>query len=309
MKDLTGESRHLKSLVIVFVVVAMLALSSGTAVLGDEEKLIERHLVNLDGGRNFRDIGGISTSDGRTIKPGLLYRAGVLHHLTSDDYRIVESLGIRTLLDFRDTEERINEPTEWKAGDVRVMAWDYSLDFGLSASDEGEAGVEALFASLMTEPDAAEHIMIALYRTMVEQQKPQFQGLFQTMLDGEGPVLFHCTAGKDRTGIAAALIQTALGVDRDTVFQDFTLSETVLTMAAEQQSAGAMTAHGYDETYAMLAMLPEESVAALMGTRPAYLEAAFNEMTKRYGSVDAYIRDGLGVTDVDLQTLKSLYLE
>jgi len=266
-----------------------------------DDALIARHLITLEGGRNFRDMGGINTVSGMSIKPGLLFRAGVLHHLTEADYRLIDTMNIQTVVDFRDMEERRNEPTAWLASDVTVLQWDYSLSFG--------DGIEMdNFASSLTDGARAEAIMVSLYRNMVEQQKPHFQGLFQSLLPASGPVLFHCTAGKDRTGIAAALIQTALGVERETVIRDYTLSETILTMPELQQAAGNMTAQD-NENYSMLASLPEEAVAALMGTRRAYLEAAFDEMTQEYGSVEAYIRDGLNVSEQDIQSLRATYLQ
>jgi len=284
-----------------FSVQLTVSASASTDTATAEAALIDRHLIPLQGGRNFRDMGGIETMDGRSIRTGLLYRAGVLNHLTAEDYRTIESFDIRTIVDFRDAEERLNEPTDWQAGTPEVLAWDYALDFGT------DGGLEDMLA-MMSDSHGAEMMMASLYRTMVEQQKPHFQSLFQTLLQPTGSVLFHCTAGKDRTGIAAALIQTALGVERETLILDYTLSETILNLPEQQQSMAAMTAHD-DSNYAMLAMLPEEAVAALMGTRRVYLEAAFDEMTQRYGSVEAYISDGLGVSEQDLEMLRAHYLD
>lgn len=295
-----------RSFLLPTVLSSILALSSYTfadAVLSQDadQVLIERHLISLEGGRNFRDMGGIKTIEGLTIKPGLLFRAGVLHHLTDTDYRMIDALNIQTVVDFRDIEERRNEPTHWRASEVEMLNWDYSMSFG--------NGIDmSNFFTVMTDGVSAEAMMVSLYRDMVEQQRPHFQGLFQSLLPADGPILFHCTAGKDRTGIAAALIQTALGVERETVIRDYTLSETILTMPELQQSPGNMTAHD-NENYSMLAMLPEEAVAALMGTRRAYLEAAFEEMTNEYGSVEAYIREGLNISDQDIQRLRSMYLQ
>jgi protein-tyrosine phosphatase len=287
-------------------VLATIVLIATTPVYANpalsDEALIGTHLIPLEGGRNFRDIGGISTTDGATIKRGMLYRAGVLHHLTAEDYAKIDTFGIRTVIDFRDAEERQNEPTTWLAGEVEILDWDYTMSFG------DDIDLNEMLRMMAASEAGAESMMAALYRTMVEQQKPHYQAMFQELLAPSGPVLFHCTAGKDRTGVAAALIQTALGVDRETVIRDYTLSEIILNLPEQQNSLASMTAHN-DGNYSMLAMLPEASVNALMGTRRIYIETAFDEMTQNYGSVDAYIREALGVSEQDLATLRALYLE
>lgn len=287
------------------VIVATILMSSSTTFANpahSDEELIGKHLIPLEGGRNFRDIGGITTADGATVKSGLLFRAGVLHHLTADDYAKIDAFGIRTVIDFRDVEERQNEPTTWLASDVEIVNWDYAMSFG------DDIDLNDMLRMMAASEAGAESMMAALYRTMVEQQKPHYQAMFEELLAPSGPVLFHCTAGKDRTGVAAALIQTALGVDRETVIRDYTLSEVILNLPEQQNSLASMTAHS-DGNYSMLAMLPEASINALMGTRRIYIETAFDEMTQNYGSVEAYIKEGLGVSEQDLETLRVLYLE
>lgn len=257
-------------------------------------------LLELEGGRNFRDLGGYQTRDGREVKTGLLYRSGVLSNLTSRDYDTLAELDLATVVDLRATEERHAEPTFWLAGPVEVLAWDYSmgLDDEEFLRDFADADMDAA---------RAEQLMAAMYRDMIGQQAPHYAALFDRLTESAEPLLFHCTAGKDRTGLGAALILTALGVDRDTVMADYTVSERILgdSLIEEQREADQPE----DPASAFLSDLPEPAIEALMGTRPVYIEAAFDEMQQRHGSVENYIREALGVSDAQLRTLRTLYLE
>lgn len=286
-------------------VALVLTLSSTPEIIAatkSERELIERHLIPLEGGRNFRDLGGYQTMDGRTVKSGKLFRSGVLHHMTAADYDKVEEFGIKTVVDFRATEERASEPTNWGAGDVNMMTWDYSMDFGQ------DTDILAEFANPQLDAAGAEALMADMYRGMAEEQKLHYAGMFATLSSSDEPLLFHCTAGKDRTGIAAALLLTALGVDRETVIQDYVLTEVINSLPEYQNEAPALD-DDMDATYAFLATMPPAALDALMGTRRVYIESAFDEMTKQYGSVDAYIRDELGMDDARIAQLKAHFLE
>ncbi|MEX0739903.1 MAG: tyrosine-protein phosphatase [Pseudohongiella sp.] len=281
----------------------MLAVSvNALAATPEQRALIERHLIPMEGGRNFRDLGGYQTEDGRQVKSGLLYRSGVLHHLTDADYKKIDALDIQTVVDFRAIEERQDEPTNWKAGDVNIMTWDYHMTFG-----EGN-DVLGAFANPDLGGPEAEALMAELYRQMIDQQQPHYAAMFDQLANNDEALLFHCTAGKDRTGIAAALLLTALGVERETVIADYTLSETIASLPEYQTAAPALT-DDMDETYSFLASMSPAALDALMGTRRAYIEAALDEMATRAGSVDAYIRNDLGVSEQDLQQLQATYLE
>lgn len=272
------------------------------AATPEQRALIERHLIPMEGGRNFRDLGGYQTDDGKQVKSGLLFRSGVLHHLSDADYRKIDALGISTVVDFRATEERQDEPTEWKAGDVEMLTWDYQMTFG-----EGDDVLSAFANPDLGGPEA-EALMGDLYRVMLDQQQPHYTAMFDQLTGSDDGLLFHCTAGKDRTGIAAALLLTALGVDRETVIADYTLSETIASLPEHQNSAPALSDE-MDESYAFLASMSPAALDALMGTRRSYIEAALEEMAVRSGSVDAYIREELGVSEQELQQLRSNFLE
>lgn len=248
-------------------------------------------LIELEGGRNFRDLGGYEAAGGREIQKGKLLRSGVLHGLTPADYEIISTLDVDTIVDLRTREERLSEPTFWQAGNVEVMSWDYSMGLDDSSFFEN-------FNSENLDRARAEALMGDLYRDMVHQQEPHYRGMFERLVAEGGTMLLHCSAGKDRTGIGAALLLTALGVDRETVFHDYTVSERILGDSLMEDRDGDSP----------IASLPEPAIDALMGTRRGYLEAAFAEMREESGSVNAYIREELGMSEQDIQRLRDRYL-
>ena len=233
--------------------------------------------VFLEGGRNFRDLGGYRTADGRTVRWGLLYRSGSLGGLSPAGRAQLEALGAARLVDLRTAEERRRDGFDLaKAFGPRYYARDYRLSSG---------DLPALFArpeALTGEAVRAE--MEAIYRALVREQIPAFRVLFADLAAGRLPLVFFCSAGKDRTGIAAALVLTALGVPYSTVREDYLLSNGAPGMAV--LTAALPPA---------FARLPEEVRAPLVGVDGAWLDAAFAQIRADYGSVERYLEEALGV--------------
>ncbi|WP_295798151.1 tyrosine-protein phosphatase [uncultured Microbulbifer sp.] len=252
-------------------------------------------VLPLEGGRNFRDLGGYQTTDGKTIKWGKLYRSGVLTNLTADDYDYLRDLEIATIVDFRSTKERTQEPDNWRGGSAITLEWDYEMDW------------EQNFAKVFAKPDFAANDLVELmdkgYVELVKQQTPAYRAMFQQLIDNDEPLLFHCTAGKDRTGIGAALILTALGVDRETVKQDYMLSNATLKDSNLMKALPEDASEAEKRMYAFFARLPEDVRAAMTGVEVSWLETAFAEMERQHGSVEGYIEHAL---DVDQQELARL---
>ena len=262
---------------------------------------VRSRLLNLNGGRNFRDLGGYETADGRSVKWGKLYRSGALHNLDEADYAVLSELGINTVVDFRGNSERDNERTQWQAGDINHMTWDYELAFDTSKFKQ-------MFAEGKVTEQDMEQVMANMYPDLLNQQKAHYKAMFAELVSSDQPLLFHCTAGKDRTGIAAALILHTLGVERDVIISDYVLSEQILR-PEDLMGASDSDGHKQDPTMAMLARLPKPAINALMGTRESYINAAFDEMIKQSGSVDAFIREELNVSEADIARLKAQFLE
>jgi protein-tyrosine phosphatase len=155
-------------------------------------------------------------------------------------------------------------------------------------------------------PEAVKSMMTGLYSTILVQQAPAYRDMFDRLAAGEVPLAFHCSAGKDRTGVGAALILSALGVPRETIVADYVMSDQLV----DYRKAMALDAEpAADDPYAFLRQLPPDVVAPLLASDASYIEAAFAEMEARHGTVEAYLKAELGVTDEELATLRASLLE
>ena len=248
------------------------------------QKAHER-LLPLQGGRNFRDMGGYRTRDGRQVRWRLLYRSGAMSELTGADYAYLSRLGIRSVCDLRSASERQSAPTVWKG---KSDYW---------TSDLGQGGdMRSLFTGTgQRTPEKMQAAMTNMYRTLPVSQKHAYTHMFKELVAGRVPLVFNCTAGKDRTGVAAALILTALGVPRETVIQDYLLTNELVDLN-EALSKG------------LLASMPPAVIAPVLRADRAYIEATFDELDKRYGSVEAYLRKELGVAPAQLRAMRARLL-
>jgi protein-tyrosine phosphatase len=258
---------------------------------------VASRLLPLEGGRNFRDIGGYETVDGSRVKWGQVFRSGVMTEITPADYKFLEQTNIGTIIDFRSSLERESEPTTWQAGDPKVFARDYV-----------DEGANALMGGLFAEGATAETMknsMSDLYYEIVLQQAPAYTAMFNDLAATNAGFLFNCSAGKDRTGIAAALILTVLDVPRATIVHDYSLSDDYVDFMKEFTSPEATT----NEAYAYLSQIPVELLAPLMASHPEYLESALDYLDIEYGSVMNYIQTELKVTDAEIATIRGRLLE
>ncbi|MEB1527588.1 tyrosine-protein phosphatase [Xanthomonas sp. WHRI 7945] len=279
---------------------------------GHKEVVAER-VLPLEGGVNFRDLGGYRTTDGRSVKWGRLYRSGVMSDLTDADYAYLQKLGIKTICDLRSQEERKVEPTDaqriTQGGDYYSL--DYKLDFDPGAFAKA-------FSTPSANPEmAALRVFGSFYRTMPKMYAAQFKQAFADLQEGNG-LLFNCSAGKDRTGVLGALVLTALGVAPDTVSADYALSALVYPKQeaarkakhAASKAKGAPKADGpHSATMEAMGKLPPEALKVLSGTDASLIAAAFDQIRNDYGSLDAYFEKELEVSREDRKRLQAIYLE
>ncbi len=270
-------------------------LPPATIAVAQQRQTATQHqrVLPLEGGQNFRDLGGYRTADGRQVKWGLLYRSGAMNGLTERDFRQLEARGIRTVCDFRSTRERDSAPVRWPAGaKPAVFADDYSMDRDFAG----------LMRPNLTGPQATE-AMTAAYAQMPLRFAGQYRRMFAEIVAGRVPLAFNCSAGKDRTGIAAALVLTTLGVPRATVVEDYLLSNRYY-----DPRKGASGTAADDQTAAFMKRLPPDALKALMGVDRRYLDAAFATMRAQPGGFDGYLRDQLGLNAAAIRTLRARYL-
>ena len=239
--------------------------------------------LNLAGACNFRDLGGYHTKDGRTLRWRQIFRSNHLGHVTAADIDILRGLGLKTAFDFRGTEERIAALCELPEIEVHSLPIEPTVVAALRA--RRAAGIA------LSSADAVD-VMRQSYRNYVRANTPSFRALFGHLLEDRAPLVIHCTAGKDRTGFACALILHALGVPDEIIAEDYLLTNRF-----------------YRRDRAASSDLPEE-VGRVLGTvQASFLAAAFETIDDDYGGLERYLSDGLGLGARERVRLEARYLE
>ncbi|MBH1938166.1 tyrosine-protein phosphatase [Streptomyces sp. AV19] len=244
---------------------------------------------------NFRDLGGLPAADGRRVRPGALFRSGHLAHATEEDAAFLGSLGLHTVLDFRNEGDIAQEGPDVTLPGVR------NLNVPMTDPADGkefwrmvrEGGPELLRTAL-GEGRAAQR-MENTYRDVITARTAEHSRVVHTLAEGSVPALLHCAAGKDRAGLAIAVTLLALGVPRDAIEADYLESNAPHRRYRLKRSA---------ETS------PEvlELLSPLFEARAGYLAAAFTALDERWGTTDRYLTEGLGLTAATRERLRDLLL-
>ena len=211
--------RHARALplVVALAFAALMPMSHQVQAAGADSPssglMSYRRLLPLEGGSNFRDMGGYPTVDGRTVKRGLLFRSGAMTGLTQEDQTYLEQFGFATVMDLRSSEEIELYPNHWAVNaDIDYLSVPYSiLELMAQVAEEPE--------SLADTQDYS-----AMYLSMTDMLKPQLKTYFDALLNEQTPMVVNCSAGQDRTGVTSALLLSVLGVDEDLVIEDYLLS-------------------------------------------------------------------------------------
>ena len=244
--------------------------------------------IALEGAPNFRDLGGYATTDGRHVRWKKVYRSGELSRLTSADFQRLEQLGLAVVCDFRRESERRAAPTSWQGAHPPTI-----LDIPGEQRERDTATPPPRSDGI---PAGLSPLLVTSYPQYPTTLASSFRAVLQQIMTRDGAVLYHCTAGKDRTGTFSALLLTMLGVSRDVVMEDYLLSNQYVATPAR---IDAFVARGGSR----------ESAVAILGVDRAYLDSMFQAIEKQFGSFDEYRRKALGVSDADLAALKARLLE
>lgn len=249
---------------------------------------------------NLRDLGGTPLSGGRSVRSGLLFRSGQLDRMNAASDPAVAALGIRTVVDFRTRAEREARPDRVPKGG-RLLLADVLADQVAS----GRTPATARLRRLLADPAVAEQelgggrgqrMFEAIYRAFVtnDSARASYRAFLNELAEPDaGPLLFHCTAGKDRTGWAASIVLTLLGATPETVEAEYLSVNAAVREAFAPLVAGFTLQGGQPET-----------ALSVIGVVPGYLAAALDEVDARYGSMEKYVREGLGVTRTALQSIR-----
>lgn len=246
--------------------------------------------IKLKGAINVRDLGGYRTKTGKTVKAHVLLRAAALNKLTKADVqKLKKTYHVRTDIDLRSKAEAAKDPDVKMSGVNYVfdpVVKDVSQQFSLTSKDGNKVMQDGYKAMVMT-----------------KQGQTAYKKMFKVLLKNPKgqAVLWHCTAGKDRTGVGTALVLTALGVNRKTIMNDYLLSNKYLA-ASNKAAIQQLKDKGADA--ATIKMMTD-----MMSVKKSYLNSAFSAINKKYGSVDKYLQKGLGLTKADQTKLQKLYLK
>ncbi|MBN7798886.1 tyrosine-protein phosphatase [Parahaliea mediterranea] len=262
-----------------------------------EAQRADHRVLGFEGIDNFRDLGGYRTEDGKQVRWGRLYRSGALDEASRWDLDQLQRLDLALLIDFRSRQEKAEAPDKLPEPPGFQVLEIPTLDAGNSAMvGEVMARIDSgNFDGF--DPDA---LMVEANRQFATTFTPQFRQFVRGVLQAGGkPVLWHCTAGKDRTGYAAAILLRLLGVPREQIMADY--------MASREP---ALEAHGRD--LLMLRLFKGEEAAdnirVIMGVEAHWLEAAFAAIDEHWGGFDNYARDGLELAPADIAALKAQLL-
>ena len=259
--------------------------------VGDAYIVATRELP-LEQASNFRDIGGYTTKDGKQVKWGRAYRSGAMPLLTEADYAFIEDLDLDSVVDFRSLDEREVTPD---LVDDRTGAFFIANDYSMAPLMKGFA------------EDDGEN----MYAKMEAMLRPQYRSMIRRILADEGAVLYHCSAGQDRTGVATAIIYDVLGVDRETIVKDYHLSTDLRQTKWEMPDINPDDYPGnFIVKYYVASRAKNEGPNPLYTPSGAsHIVQFFDYLDAEFGSSEGYLKEALGFSDEDIEHLRETMLD
>jgi len=249
----------------------------------------------MPGVRNFRDLGGYQTQDGRRIKKGLLFRSGHLADLSPRGLDNLSDIGLSTIIDLRSAYEAERRPGRIPQGSRYIH-----LPIMDEANREMSREIRGRIEDNRIDGFDPSYLILKAYQQFPTEFTPQYKTFMHAIRDaGSAPVLWHCTAGKDRTGYAAAILLRTLGVDQGIIYQDYLLSNQYVKRM-NKWIFKAVVARGL-KAYRM--------IRPLMGVQEDWLKASFDSIDREWGSFEAYVKKGLDLNASEIREMKDRLLE
>ena len=266
--------------------------------------------IILSGAPNARDLGGIETADGRVLRPGRLIRSGMLSRLDDNDISYLKNAGLRTVVDFRTTAERLQKPDRLPDGVEYIIcpmledkAEGVTRDKPETRDEEAQRTVSMVRRLMKNGRDGAAQ-MSMLYGVLVtlEHSIDHYRQFFDILLHNEsGALLYHCTMGKDRVGTATALILSALGVPEEAMLADYMISCERCAPGTERLIEDCRK---YTDDPQELQFIRDIDTV-----KESYLLTALGLINTQHGGMDAFLREKMLLDDAKLARLRELYLE
>lgn len=267
---------------ILYLILAFISISSFSQI---KDSAIRE--IKLQGAVNFRDLGGYQTVNGKQVKKGIIYRAAALNNLTPNDLQKIDDLDIKYYFDFRGPFEVATAPDKMTSNIIRI-----SLPSG--SENIGDSNYQKNLQNMLKTDSFMSH-----FYTDLSPFKLRYQPLFDSLLNFKGNrnLVFHCTAGKDRTGIAAALILYALGVDKETIYDDYEATNYY------RRNENIKAAYGMQLMY----KVDKQIANNMLDANRNYIKSTFNQIEKDFGSIDNYLSKVMGVNEQKIKLLRKYY--
>lgn len=254
---------------------------------------------------NTRDLGGFTTTDGRKIKRGKLIRSGKLYKLPKSTQRKLKDIGVTTIVDMRMDLECQEYPTTVMEG-VNYVRVPLVCTATTGITHEKKSMARTMLAEskrIKHEFGDCDNYILKTYEIILfdEASQKKLKEFLDLVIKEEGCILWHCSAGKDRTGISAMLLEALLGVDEETIIDDYVMSDTFQKNKRNLQKLGLWLMPAFFKFKVFL--------FHQMAAKPMYISGAMDAIKERYGSIKEYCKQALGVTEEEIETLKNKYLE
>lgn len=264
-------------------------------------------LLNFEKLHNTRDLGGMKNADGKTIVPGKLIRSGHLARLPESDISKLSEL-VGTIVDFRTEDEQNENP------DVILPGVSYHTFLIVDSDSAGisreQGAMKELVKRVIDKPADAKKYMCDLYRSMAESDviSARYSDFIRLLLeDSERAVLWHCTAGKDRAGIASVIVEELLGVPREDIIADYLKTDEYLV--DDVNGLVAFIKKMVARDFAIDDATATTSLKYLFSTEKDYIECFYRALEERFGNVENYIRSGLGLSAGEVETFREKFLQ
>lgn len=248
--------------------------------------------LSMDGSYNTRELGGYKTTDGKSVKWGVLFRSDKLSDISLEDQKYLKNLGIQRIVDFRSKAEKTEDPDKIPDG-VAYIEMPIEVDGAMRTK------IEAILKGEINRN--VKDFLIEANEEFIKNYSHIYSKFLKDLAKEQKPTMFHCTAGKDRAGFAAAITLIAIGVSKEDAINDY-------------MKTNEYTAKRIDEMISKIELMSlyqtdGELLRPLLGVEREYLEAAFKAAENEYGSIENYIRSGLNISEKEIQQLRSFLLE
>ena len=248
--------------------------------------------LSMDGSYNTRELGGYKTADGKSVNWGVLFRSDKLSDISLEDQKYLKNLGIQRIVDFRSKAEKTEDPDKIPEG-VAYIEMPIEVDGAMRTK------IEAILKGEINRN--VKDFLIEANEEFIKNYSHIYSKFLKDLAKEQKPTMFHCTAGKDRAGFAAAITLIAIGVSKEDAINDY-------------MKTNEYTAKRIDEMISKIELMSlyqtdGELLRPLLGVEREYLEAAFKAAENEYGSIENYIRSGLNISEKEIQQLRSFLLE